>query len=524
MNAGLRLQERPAIVLAHSPAFRLGTVEVRPATRELIGPAAREVIEPRVMQVLVALHDAGGEILSRDDLVALCWDGRAVSEDAINRVLSKLRKLGDGVGDGSFGIETITKVGYRLVTRDGATPAPTLHVGAQPASGLSRRALLSAAGLLAAGAAGTAWWGLGTDEPAVPPEAADFYRRANEAMREGSAEDSAKAVGFLREATALAPHSAEIWAKLAIAYHINRFSVPPSEGENLRERALSATRRALELDPGNATARAAGAFDFRLYRNWFRIEQVAGQALRLDPAQFDALSLAMHVQSHVGRIRDAIATVEEMGEAALAPTVQFRLPVLLWSAGRLEEAERVMDRAMGLWARNSSVWFTRFWLYARTGRGREALAMMEDRATRPPGIPDWNFEINALCARALMTRAPDDIRAALESNRKAAPLGTGFAENAVLTASQLGLLDEAFALAEGYFFGRGFTIGSARFTSQQAGYTGPVRFTGWLWAPSTRPMRRDPRFLPLVREIGLVDYWRESGTRPDFAAEFGLRL
>ena len=81
------------IVLAHAAPFRLGAMEVRPGTREVIGPTAREVIEPRVMQVLVALASAKSEVVSRDDLIACCWDGRAVGEDAINRVISKIRRL-----------------------------------------------------------------------------------------------------------------------------------------------------------------------------------------------------------------------------------------------------------------------------------------------------------------------------------------------------------------------------------------------------------------------------------------------
>jgi DNA-binding winged helix-turn-helix (wHTH) protein len=76
------------IVLAHSPPFRLGEAEVRPAMREIVGPGGAEIVEPRVMQVLVALAGAAGEILSRDDLIQACWEGRIVSENAIDRVIS----------------------------------------------------------------------------------------------------------------------------------------------------------------------------------------------------------------------------------------------------------------------------------------------------------------------------------------------------------------------------------------------------------------------------------------------------
>jgi len=37
----------------------------------------------------------------------------------------------------------------------------------------------------------------------------------------------------------------------------------------------------------------------------------------------------------------------------------------------------------------------------------------------------------------------------------------------------------------------------------------------------TAAMRADARFIPLARDIGLVDYWRNSGHWPDFCATAG---
>src|SRR5688572_32258056 len=106
---------RPArpVELAHIPPFRIASMEVRPASREVVRGSRREILEPKVMQVLVTLASVRGEIMSRDDLIAACWEGRAVSDDAINRVLSRLRALARTFG--AFQVETITKVGYRLV-------------------------------------------------------------------------------------------------------------------------------------------------------------------------------------------------------------------------------------------------------------------------------------------------------------------------------------------------------------------------------------------------------------------------
>jgi DNA-binding winged helix-turn-helix (wHTH) protein/tetratricopeptide (TPR) repeat protein len=114
---------RQRVSLAGEPDRRLGPLTIEPGLRRVAHDDGREeFVEPRVMQVLVALLRADGATLSRDELVFACWDGRIVGDDAINRVLSRLRRIADGIGDGAFRIETLTRVGYRLVG-DGAPKA-----------------------------------------------------------------------------------------------------------------------------------------------------------------------------------------------------------------------------------------------------------------------------------------------------------------------------------------------------------------------------------------------------------------
>lgn len=101
------------IDLAHEAAFPLGLLDVRPATREVLGPGQRrEVLEPRIMQVLTALARRRGEVVSRDDLILACWGGRQVGDDAVNRCVAALRRLDPDTA--SMSIETIARVGYRL--------------------------------------------------------------------------------------------------------------------------------------------------------------------------------------------------------------------------------------------------------------------------------------------------------------------------------------------------------------------------------------------------------------------------
>ncbi|MGZ9100135.1 MAG: winged helix-turn-helix domain-containing protein, partial [Brevundimonas sp.] len=66
-----------------------------------------------------------GSVLSRDDLIARCWDGVVVGDDAINRVIGKIRRLTE-CPDAGFLIETVPRVGYRLVRTNGwATSSPS---------------------------------------------------------------------------------------------------------------------------------------------------------------------------------------------------------------------------------------------------------------------------------------------------------------------------------------------------------------------------------------------------------------
>lgn len=112
------------IDLAQEPPFTLGALLITPAAREVRCGDVREPLEPRVMQVLTALARERGEIVSRASLIRSCWDNRVVGDDAINRCIGRIRRLSQSPG--GFVLETIPRVGYRLVADD------TPHTSAVP--------------------------------------------------------------------------------------------------------------------------------------------------------------------------------------------------------------------------------------------------------------------------------------------------------------------------------------------------------------------------------------------------------
>lgn len=114
--------------LAREADFEIAEATVRPAFRQFIACGVEEILEPRIMQVLVVLARHPNEVVGYEELVARCWEGRFVSDDAIQRAIGKLRRLGEA--SGIFAIETIRKVGYRLLPDCNATQAGT---SAEPA-------------------------------------------------------------------------------------------------------------------------------------------------------------------------------------------------------------------------------------------------------------------------------------------------------------------------------------------------------------------------------------------------------
>jgi DNA-binding winged helix-turn-helix (wHTH) protein len=110
------------IDLAHEPDFALGRLRVRPSLREIVCDGRHETIDRRVMQVLVVLARADGGVVSRDDLIASCWESVVVGEDAITNCIVRLRKAAEATNN-AFAIETVPRVGYRLKVAEVAVVA-----------------------------------------------------------------------------------------------------------------------------------------------------------------------------------------------------------------------------------------------------------------------------------------------------------------------------------------------------------------------------------------------------------------
>jgi len=95
--------------------FRFGSWKVIPERGLLLDGDSETRLEPLVMDVFVSLASHGGEVVTKDQLIAEVWHGRPQTDDVITRCISALRRgLDDDARNPQY-IETVQRRGYRVM-------------------------------------------------------------------------------------------------------------------------------------------------------------------------------------------------------------------------------------------------------------------------------------------------------------------------------------------------------------------------------------------------------------------------
>lgn len=499
-----------SVDLAHLRPFRIGDVEIRPASREILSAERREVLEPRVMQVLIALAAARGEILSRDDLIAACWEGRAVSDDAINRVASRLRALAREFG--SFEVETIIKVGYRLV----GPAADGLFKGNDRATArwrgtVDRRSAIAGGVAVATAAIGTGvFWSL-TSRHRPPSEALDLYRRAQIAERQGIADQSRQTISFYEQAVRIDPRFSEAWGGLAFAYtHLLEGNEVP-EPASIPPRLRSAAAHALALDPDNADAQAALVMIKPSFRNWAERERQLRRLAARYPRHWLIHGRLAILLYEVGRLSEGVAIHRQVLKIdPLLPIPYAYMVPALTALGLLDDAEAALKQALDVWPAHPILWDVKFQFLLFSGRAAAAAAFLMDPESRPSGVGTEDVARRLQLAHAAEYHGAADVAASLASYAHAAERDVTQIPSSANVFAFLGRMDLAFASLERYYFDSG-----------GFGASSPIapltrRSTSVLFGRPLASGRSDVRFLDLLRRVGLESYWRETGTAPNY--------
>jgi DNA-binding winged helix-turn-helix (wHTH) protein/TolB-like protein len=125
-------------------AFRIGDYVVDAARNRVTGPAGETPLQPKVIDVLCALAERQGQVLSRSDLIDRVWGKEFGADESLTRAISQLRKAFGDTREVPRVIETIPKRGYRLMVAPGAV------ADCSPSRQISSRRLIFAGLLLVA--------------------------------------------------------------------------------------------------------------------------------------------------------------------------------------------------------------------------------------------------------------------------------------------------------------------------------------------------------------------------------------
>ena len=103
--------------------FRIGDWLIHPAVNSMERDGETVHLEPKVMQVLTALASEAGEVVTREHLRKVVWPDVFVGEDVLIRAISEIRRAFSDDPRSPRTIETIPKVGYRLIAPLSDLPA-----------------------------------------------------------------------------------------------------------------------------------------------------------------------------------------------------------------------------------------------------------------------------------------------------------------------------------------------------------------------------------------------------------------
>jgi tetratricopeptide (TPR) repeat protein len=309
-----------------------------------------------------------------------------------------------------------------------------------------------------------------------------------------------EAIRTLEAAVERDPDFAPAWAMLSQAHRTMLEYSPLSKRpdtpvdvarefvQTTLDKAEVAARRAIGLDPRYDGGYAALAYVEATRGHWKEAEDLFAQALAIDANNPEALYRYAQTLSLVGRVGEALQTYEQLLTLEpLVPIYRFQTGMSLFAMGRSQAAiamlEATPDDSPARYYRNYYLAVA----YAAVARYEDAA----DTLLSVRGEPQ--VDASALEVAAALIRAP----AGVEAPQSLPAFG-----------------DFSFV----YLF-----VGAAERrleAHERSRLLGNAALLQTSWGPLDGPTRRTERFKTLVRQLGLVDYWRERGW-PDLCQPAG---
>jgi DNA-binding winged helix-turn-helix (wHTH) protein/Flp pilus assembly protein TadD len=362
---------------ASAPSYTLGPYIVDVHCRSVTRDGVPLKLARRHFDALQLLVEADRQIVSKEQFLRHLWpEATVVDESNLTQCISQLRKA-LGNGDNIAFVETVPRIGYRLLlpaTRVDAPAGDEVPVAepsesAAGASRLPRRLLIAAVAvvaLVAAGIGAAQWW---QTRPAHLSRAAQD--RGNEFTRRG--EFKAAAEEFQR-AVQLDPRNATAYAELAFA--LNRLSFRNSVATPVGQSpSVIAAARAVDIDPRCGGCQGAYAF-FLFYHDWrwTTAEEHFERALQLAPDRRSIRPAYAMLLAATGRRQEALEHIE-LALAAQPLEVGWHTirAAILYLDRRYEDSIAAGDRAMAITQDERGPWEWRSKALFQLGRRDEAV-------------------------------------------------------------------------------------------------------------------------------------------------------
>jgi TolB-like protein len=311
------------------------------------------------------------------------------------------------------------------------------------------------------------------------------FLRAKVAARPRGAKALSDAAELLEQVVTRDPDFAPAAALLAYGYALTPLFAPslrggmPEEERKVVERTVprsaALARRATERDPKNADGFVALAYANMVQRRMPAAEDAFKQALALNPNQADGLHGYSQLLAAMGRIKESLAmrdhlqAIEQFIINYTADTAE-----IYWLDGDTEKAVAMLQpfrpgRTLELAL-----------VQASAGRYREAAAAIRE-------MPASNYPAGMSEAAArILESAPV---------KAAAPADLPRLGNLSFAYMHVGAPERVLEFYE---------------DEVRGDYFQPISTT-WFWHPTYAAVRKTERFKVLMRDLGLLEYWRMRG-------------
>ena len=323
-------------------------------------------------------------------------------------------------------------------------------------------------------------------QPTENLEAYEHYLRGRYFWQRRGEDNIRRAIGLLKKATELDPQFARAWSSLAAA-HVTLptySSTPKAEQYPL---AVFAAGKALALDDSLAEVYAVLGDMARVDRKWAEAKAYYLRAIASEPKNSTAhLWYAEHLSS-VGRVRDSLdETLIAYQLDPLHPGTNSTLAGIYLSLG---DDQNALKYAIAAWDLGHP-----FGLYVQVEANRRLGNI--DRAMEVAEQFGEQYSYLGLSSGPkwlMQAKEGDEAKRSLylqmlAENESVLPLNIVLPDYAILDR-----IDDAYRLVDLV--------------------QGSIDGNDWImfWRRDMAAFRQDPRFAEIVKEGGLVDYWREHG-------------